>query len=87
MQSWKSQPVQDNKLTTISDLIPHTIYSIKVLAFTGVGPGPLSEEVRVKTQQGGKLASYFGFFIHFQRPVINLFVYSTVLDLVLFSHV
>lgn len=53
IQSWKSQPVQDNKLTTISDLTPHTIYTIRVQAYTGIGPGPLSDPVKVKTQQGG----------------------------------
>ncbi|KAK3869100.1 hypothetical protein Pcinc_025578 [Petrolisthes cinctipes] len=52
IQSWKSQPVQDNKLTTISDLTPHTIYTIRVQAYTGIGPGPLSDPVKVKTQQG-----------------------------------
>ncbi|XP_069195928.1 tyrosine-protein phosphatase Lar isoform X6 [Procambarus clarkii] len=52
IQSWKSQPVQDNKLTTIGDLTPHTIYTIRVQAYTGIGPGPLSEPVKVKTQQG-----------------------------------
>lgn len=52
IQSWKSQPVQDNKLTTISDLTPHTIYTVRVQAYTGIGPGPLSLPVKVKTQQG-----------------------------------
>ncbi|XP_066985469.1 tyrosine-protein phosphatase Lar isoform X3 [Macrobrachium rosenbergii] len=52
IQSWKSQHVQDNKLTTISDLTPHTIYTIRVQAYTGIGPGPLSDPVKVKTQQG-----------------------------------
>lgn len=54
MASWDSQMVDDNQLTTISDLTPHTIYTIRVQAFTSVGPGPLSEPVLVKTQQGGK---------------------------------
>lgn len=47
--------MQDNKLTTISDLTPHTIYTIRVQAYTGIGPGPLSDPVKVKTQQGGEL--------------------------------
>lgn len=56
MQSWESQSVDNNQLTTISDLTPHTIYTIKVQASTSVGPGPLSAPVHVKTQQGNEFA-------------------------------
>ncbi|XP_050307967.1 tyrosine-protein phosphatase Lar isoform X3 [Anthonomus grandis grandis] len=49
---WDSQVVDNNQLTTISELTPHTIYTIKVQAFTSVGPGPLSLPYHVKTQQG-----------------------------------
>ncbi|KAK7792967.1 hypothetical protein R5R35_007615 [Gryllus longicercus] len=52
MASWESQMVDNNQLTTISDLVPHTIYTIRVQAFTSIGPGPLSLPVQVKTQQG-----------------------------------
>ncbi|XP_046660338.1 tyrosine-protein phosphatase Lar isoform X5 [Homalodisca vitripennis] len=52
MASWESQMVDNNQLTTISELTPHTIYTIRVQAFTSVGPGPLSAPVLVKTQQG-----------------------------------
>ncbi|XP_025828813.1 tyrosine-protein phosphatase Lar isoform X1 [Agrilus planipennis] len=52
MAQWQSQLVDNNQLTTISDLTPHTIYTIRVQAFTSVGPGPLSPPVHVKTQQG-----------------------------------
>lgn len=52
MAQWQSQMVDNNQLTTISDLTPHTIYTIRVQAFTSVGPGPLSPPVHVKTQQG-----------------------------------
>lgn len=52
MNSWNSRMVDNNQLTTISELIPHTIYTIRVQAFTSVGPGPLSAPVLVKTQQG-----------------------------------
>lgn len=52
ISQWKSQTVDNNRLTTISDLTPHTIYTIRVQAFTSVGPGPLSAPVHVKTQQG-----------------------------------
>ncbi|XP_064213194.1 tyrosine-protein phosphatase Lar isoform X6 [Tribolium castaneum] len=52
MAQWESQVVDNNQLTTISELTPHTIYTIRVQAFTSVGPGPLSAPVHVKTQQG-----------------------------------
>ena len=52
LSRWESQFVDNNKLTTISDLTPHTIYTIRVEAYTSIGPGPLSNPVQVKTQQG-----------------------------------
>lgn len=55
MAQWESQVVDNNQLTTISELKPHTIYTIRVQAFTSVGPGPLSPPVHVKTQQGNDL--------------------------------
>lgn len=51
-QSWNSQMVDNSELTTISDLIPHAIYTIRVQAFTSMGAGPLSSPVQVKIQQG-----------------------------------
>jgi receptor-type tyrosine-protein phosphatase F len=54
MANWDSQMVDNNQLTTISELTPHTIYTIRVQAVTNVGPGPLSAPVHVKTQQGGR---------------------------------
>ncbi|XP_045464788.1 tyrosine-protein phosphatase Lar isoform X5 [Harmonia axyridis] len=52
MAYWQTQTVDNNQLTTISELTPLTIYTIRVQAFTSVGPGPLSAPVHVKTQQG-----------------------------------
>ncbi|CAH0729535.1 unnamed protein product, partial [Brenthis ino] len=52
LQSWHSQMMDNNHLTTISELTPHTVYTIRVQAFTSVGPGPISAPVQVKTQQG-----------------------------------
>ncbi|XP_071869814.1 tyrosine-protein phosphatase Lar isoform X6 [Bombus fervidus] len=52
MASWQYQLVDNSQLTTISDLTPHTIYTIRVQALTSVGPGPLSTPVQIKTQQG-----------------------------------
>lgn len=45
--SWNSQVVDNNLLTTISDLVPLTIYTIRVQAVTSVGSGPLSAPVQV----------------------------------------
>lgn len=53
MSSWNSRFIDTNSLTTIGDLTPLTIYTIRVQAFTSVGPGPLSAPVQIKTQQGG----------------------------------
>ncbi|XP_055940735.1 tyrosine-protein phosphatase Lar-like isoform X5 [Argiope bruennichi] len=50
--AWNTQPVDNNQLTTISDLTPQTIYTIRIQAFTSRGPGPHSAPVQVKTQQG-----------------------------------
>ncbi|XP_024084878.1 tyrosine-protein phosphatase Lar isoform X3 [Cimex lectularius] len=52
LNKWESRVVDNNQLTTISELIPHTIYTIRVQASTSVGPGPLSAPTLVKTQQG-----------------------------------
>jgi hypothetical protein len=51
LSQWESQFVDNNKLTTVSDLIPHTIYTIRVEAYTAIGPGPPSAPVQVKIQK------------------------------------
>ncbi|KAI8121523.1 Tyrosine-protein phosphatase Lar [Lucilia cuprina] len=50
--SWDSQMVDNSELTTISDLTPHAIYTVRVQAYTSMGAGPMSTPVQVKTQQG-----------------------------------
>ena len=47
LSQWESQFVDNNKLTTVSDLVPHTIYTIRVEAYTAIGPGPPSPPVQV----------------------------------------
>lgn len=47
LSQWESQFVDNNKLTTVSELIPHTIYTIRVEAYTAIGPGPPSPPVQV----------------------------------------
>ena len=45
--------VDNSQLTTISNLLTNRTYTVSVLAFTAVGDGPLSEPIKVRTQQGG----------------------------------
>ncbi len=47
LSQWESQFVDNNKLTTVSELMPHTIYTIRVEAYTAIGPGPPSPPVQV----------------------------------------
>ena len=39
-------------MTTIQELIPRTIYTIRVQAYTAIGPGPVSLPIQAKTEQG-----------------------------------
>ncbi|XP_013772759.2 tyrosine-protein phosphatase Lar-like, partial [Limulus polyphemus] len=50
--NWKTQNVDSGTLTTISDLTPQTIYTIRIQALTSRGFGPLSAPVQVETQEG-----------------------------------
>ncbi|XP_005993866.1 receptor-type tyrosine-protein phosphatase S isoform X1 [Latimeria chalumnae] len=52
VSNWQKQNVDDSHLTTVGSLVPEETYSVRVLAFTSVGDGPLSDAIRVKTQQG-----------------------------------
>ncbi|KAJ7335427.1 hypothetical protein JRQ81_013368 [Phrynocephalus forsythii] len=42
VNNWLKHNVADSHITTIGNLIPQKTYSVKVLAFTSVGDGPLS---------------------------------------------
>lgn len=52
--------VDNSELTTISELTPHAIYTVRVQAFTSMGAGPMSTPVQVKTQQGELFFIIFG---------------------------
>ncbi|XP_025053320.1 receptor-type tyrosine-protein phosphatase delta isoform X20 [Alligator sinensis] len=52
VNSWMKHNVADSHITTIGNLVPQKTYSVKVLAFTSVGDGPLSSEIQVITQTG-----------------------------------
>ncbi|XP_064626984.1 tyrosine-protein phosphatase Lar-like isoform X3 [Lineus longissimus] len=59
ISTWTVITVDNNnlRLATLSNLQINKTYTICVLAFTGVGDGPLSEPIQVKTQQGDKTRS------------------------------
>lgn len=44
--------IDNSELTTVSELTPHAIYTVRVQAYTSMGAGPMSTPVQVKTQQG-----------------------------------
>ena len=50
--AWTAQTVDSNQLTTISDLQPQMIYTVRVEALTNRGSSELSAPIQVKTQQG-----------------------------------
>uniref|UniRef100_A0A8C5TFA9 Receptor-type tyrosine-protein phosphatase S n=1 Tax=Malurus cyaneus samueli TaxID=2593467 RepID=A0A8C5TFA9_9PASS len=52
VNSWMKHNVADSHITTIGNLVPQKTYSVKVLAFTSVGDGPLSNDIQVITQTG-----------------------------------
>nr|XP_033809753.1 receptor-type tyrosine-protein phosphatase S isoform X15 [Geotrypetes seraphini] len=52
VSNWLKHNVDDSLLTTVSSLVEDETYTVRVLAFTSVGDGPLSDPIQVKTQQG-----------------------------------
>nr|XP_031545674.1 receptor-type tyrosine-protein phosphatase S [Vicugna pacos] len=50
--NWQKHNVDDSLLTTVGSLLQDETYTVRVLAFTSVGDGPLSDPIQVKTQQG-----------------------------------
>ncbi|KAM6169178.1 receptor-type tyrosine-protein phosphatase delta isoform 9-T9 [Rhynchocyon petersi] len=52
VNSWMKHNVADSQITTIGNLVPQKTYSVKVLAFTSIGDGPLSSDIQVITQTG-----------------------------------
>ncbi|XP_053319655.1 receptor-type tyrosine-protein phosphatase S isoform X7 [Spea bombifrons] len=52
VSNWHKHNVVENLLTTVASLLEHETYTVRVLAFTSVGDGPLSDPIQVKTQHG-----------------------------------
>lgn len=47
--------VRSANFITIQDLTPNKTYYIRVLAFTSVGDGPLSQDLQIIAKTGGKI--------------------------------
>lgn len=67
--SWDSQMVDNSELTTISELTPLAIYTVRVQAFTSMGAGPMSNPVKVKMQQGLCKMNFHQFIILFSNAL------------------
>lgn len=52
VSNWLKHDVDDSLLTAISNLLEDETYTVRVLAFTSLGDGPLSDLIQVKTSQG-----------------------------------
>ncbi|XP_019406109.1 PREDICTED: receptor-type tyrosine-protein phosphatase S isoform X14 [Crocodylus porosus] len=52
VSNWQKHNMDDSLLTTVGSLLEDETYTVRVLAFTSVGDGPLSDPIQVKTQQG-----------------------------------
>ncbi|ODN02995.1 Tyrosine-protein phosphatase Lar [Orchesella cincta] len=52
LAQWDAKRVESNEMSQIHDLIPRMIYTIRVQAYTAIGPGPVSAPIQAKTEQG-----------------------------------
>ncbi|KAJ1085299.1 hypothetical protein NDU88_005432 [Pleurodeles waltl] len=52
VNDWQKYIVEGSHLTTVKSLREDETYTVRVLAYTSVGDGPLSEPMQIKTQQG-----------------------------------
>uniref|UniRef100_A0A8C5NFU1 Receptor-type tyrosine-protein phosphatase F n=1 Tax=Gouania willdenowi TaxID=441366 RepID=A0A8C5NFU1_GOUWI len=52
LSTWHKHNTDESHFTTISGLNTNITYSLRVLGFTSVGDGPLSDVLLIKTQQG-----------------------------------
>ncbi|XP_072295419.1 receptor-type tyrosine-protein phosphatase F-like [Eucyclogobius newberryi] len=52
LRAWQSLTTDAQLQTTLAGLTPQLTYSLRVLAFTAMGDGPLSDVLRIKAQQG-----------------------------------
>lgn len=52
---WEKQMVRSANFITIQGLTPNKTYYIRVLAFTSVGDGPLSQDLQIIAKTGGEI--------------------------------
>ncbi|XP_061572406.1 receptor-type tyrosine-protein phosphatase delta-like isoform X9 [Cololabis saira] len=52
VNQWEKQMVRGTSFITIQDLTPNKTYYIRVLAFTSVGDGPLSQDLQIIAKTG-----------------------------------
>ncbi|XP_017160152.1 protein tyrosine phosphatase receptor type Db isoform X11 [Poecilia reticulata] len=52
VNQWEKQMVRGTNFITIQDLTPNKTYYIRVLAFTSVGDGPLSQDLQIIAKTG-----------------------------------
>uniref|UniRef100_A0AAX7VKS9 Receptor-type tyrosine-protein phosphatase delta n=1 Tax=Astatotilapia calliptera TaxID=8154 RepID=A0AAX7VKS9_ASTCA len=52
VNQWEKQMVRGSSFITIQDLTPNKTYYIRVLAFTSVGDGPLSQDLQIIAKTG-----------------------------------
>lgn len=84
INSWTKYNVADSQITTIGNLVPQKTYSVKVLAFTSVGDGPLSNEIQVITQTGGRYYFMLLVVLYLQSLRVHLEIEIVVYHLSLF---
>lgn len=53
VNQWEKEMVRGANFLTIQDLTPNKTYYIRVLAFTAVGDGPLSNDLHIIAKTGG----------------------------------
>lgn len=76
--------VRSANFITIQGLTPNKTYYIRVLAFTSVGDGPLSQDLQIIAKTGGNGDANFGVF-HSQEEREKERKYSNLASLILFS--
>ncbi|XP_055342450.1 tyrosine-protein phosphatase Lar-like isoform X3 [Paramacrobiotus metropolitanus] len=50
--SWRFEMVGNELSTTLSNLQPRAMYTVRIQAYTSGGPGPFSRPIQIKTQHG-----------------------------------
>lgn len=58
LSSWQQHQAEaeESQRSSLSGLLPGVTYALRLLAFTSVGDGPLSDPLQIKTQLGGEAA-------------------------------